>query len=102
MRRSLTAAALLAMLAAPFATPAPAAAQGVCGERTKILKQLQQGYEEQPVGMGLAANGAVLEVLTSEAGSWTILVTLPQGATCILATGESWEELRRIALKPNA
>ena len=41
-----------------------------------------------------ANNGGVLEVLSSEKGSWTILVTMPNGVSCMLATGQSWEALK--------
>ena len=43
--------------------------------------------------MGLTSTGKVMELLTSSAGSWTILVTMPGGPTCVIAAGESWEEL---------
>ncbi|MEK9661835.1 MAG: hypothetical protein VW644_08900 [Alphaproteobacteria bacterium] len=44
--------------------------------------------------MGLAANGSVLEVLTSNAGeSWSILVTMPTGQTSLIASGENWEKV---------
>jgi hypothetical protein len=76
---------------------APAYAQNLCGDRGEIIKHLNKGYEEAPTGMGIAANGAVLEVLTSENGTWSILITMPSGGTCIVATGEAWEEIRRAA-----
>ena len=96
LRTTLLAAAALTAAAA-FA---PATAQSLCGDRTQVLKHLSQGYGESAIGMGIAANGAVLEVMTSDAGSWTILVTLPSGATCIVATGENWESLQKVALQP--
>ena len=48
--------------------------------------------------MGLAPNGGVVEVLASENGSWTLLVTMPDGHSCVIAVGENWEALQpRIA-----
>ena len=75
------------------ATPDIAAAQSVpCSDRTKALEYLTNTYAEAPVAMGLTNNGAVLEVLASEAGdSWTIMVTMPNGTACMIAAGESWE-----------
>jgi hypothetical protein len=35
----------------------------------------------------------VLEVFASDTGSWTITVTLPSGMTCLVATGQGWEDL---------
>jgi len=40
----------------------------------------------------------VIEVLASQDGaSWSIVVTLPSGLTCLVASGEGW---RRIEVKP--
>ena len=71
----------------------PAAAQTVCGERRDFVRHLARGYQEHPVAIGLVSNGALLEVLASPNGSWTILVTRPGGWTCVVAAGESWEML---------
>lgn len=74
-------------------------AQAVCNERTKVLRHLSERYKEAPVGMGLASNGAVLEVLSSKEGSsWTIIATQPNGVSCVLAAGESWQPIEHVAL----
>lgn len=73
-----------------------AMAQAVCNERGKFLEQLSGGYAENTVGLGLVNNGSVLEIFASKKGSWTILVTKPNGISCVVATGESWEEVPRI------
>ena len=54
--------------------------------------------------MGLANNGGVLEILVSQSSeSWTIIVTMPNGVSCLVAAGESWEMLPIVsALKPSA
>lgn len=41
--------------------------------------------------MGLTANGGLLEVITSKTGSWTIIVTKPNGMSCGIVSGMSWE-----------
>ena len=48
--------------------------------------------------MGLANNGGVIEILSSGAGkSWTIILTMPNGVTCMIAAGDSWEALPEVA-----
>ena len=44
----------------------------------------------------MASNGDVLEVLAaSEDGiSWTIIVTMPKGMSCLLAAGKNFEMLQ--------
>lgn len=78
----------------------PALAQSVCGERSKFLKQLSRVHSEGPVAMGLVSNGSILEVLASTSGSWTILVTRPDGVSCVVAVGQDWETIPSIATGP--
>ncbi len=76
----------------------PAQAQAMCGERRAVVQNLEQTYSEAPVSIGLASNGAVIEVLASPSGSFTIILTRPNGLSCVMAAGESWEDLpKRLA-----
>ncbi len=47
-------------------------------------------------------DGQLMEVLTSEHGTWTVLLTSPSGRTCVIAAGTSWESLRNARLTPRA
>ena len=62
-----------------------------CGDRGSIAEKLDEGYSEQPIAMGLSADGSVVEVFAAVSGTFTIIVTQPSGISCILVTGESWE-----------
>lgn len=89
--RSLILAAALVSLAAP-AMAEPMA----CSDRADVLAQLGNKYKEAPSAVGLANNGGLIEVLTSEDGAtWTILVSMPNGTSCLLAAGENWQNLVR-------
>ncbi len=70
-----------------------AQAQTMCGERSAVVASLEKTYSETPVSMGLASNGAVIEILASPSGSFTIILTRPNGLSCEMAAGESWEDL---------
>lgn len=75
-------------------TPAPAQAQTGCDSRASIVDQLRDDYREAPVAYGLEQSGSVVEVLISENGqSWTVLITRPDGITCIAAAGQHWQEV---------
>ncbi|MBL6945717.1 MAG: hypothetical protein ISR47_03670 [Rhodospirillales bacterium] len=84
----MTAAFLILTLGASSGYAQMAAA---CGERGSIASKLDDGYSEKPVAMGLSANGAVVEVFAATSGTFTIILTQPDGISCILMTGESWE-----------
>jgi hypothetical protein len=75
------------------AGPVSATAQPTCGERSSIIEMLAKKYHEQPRAMAIANQRMLLEVYASQAGSWTILLTHPNGATCIVSAGDSWEEI---------
>ena len=71
----------------------PAAAQQQtpqCGARDAVLDRLSEKYGEQPVSIGVTATGSLLEVLASPEGSWTIVVTVPNGPTCLVSSGDGW------------
>ena len=73
--------------------PHTAAAGPACAVRSAVVAQLAAKYQESRKGIGLAGNDAIVEVFASEAGTWTITVTLPSGMTCLLASGQGWEAL---------
>ena len=74
-----------------------AAQQPACTDRTDVLDHLSNKYSEAPVAMGIANNGGVIEILSSKTGnSWTIILTMPNGMTCMIAAGENWESIPRI------
>ena len=84
----------LALVATPFAVQA----QGPqCGPRDTLLRALAEGYQERPVGRGVTSLGALFEVLAGPAGTWSVLVTVPGGQTCLVSSGEGWRELPQVA-----
>lgn len=68
-----------------------AAQQPVCMPREHMVQKLAE-YGEAPVASGLMGNGNLLEILTSPSGSWSIIVTRPGGASCLLVSGQGWIE----------
>ncbi|TNF58170.1 MAG: hypothetical protein EP307_12645 [Rhodobacteraceae bacterium] len=75
-------------------------AQGNCAPRQMVIEQLAQTYGETRQSMGLGASGQVVEVFASGAtGTWTITVTMPNGMTCLVASGGDYTALAE-ALPP--
>ena len=74
----------------------PATAQAVCGPHGDVVKKLEGDFKEARAGLGLAGNGGLVELFVSEKGGWSVLVTRPNGVTCLVAAGENWE-----IVKPN-
>lgn len=65
-----------------------------CAPRDSVVERLAQTYGESRQSMGLGGNNAVVEVFASdETGSWTITVTMADGMTCLLASGQAYEAM---------
>ena len=65
--------------------------QPSCGDRNDLLTQLKDKYKETPTGIGMTGQGSVVELMTAENGSWTLVISFPNGRSCLMATGEGWE-----------
>lgn len=84
---------LAALAAGSWTLPATAQQQVLsCADRDAMVRVLAQRYHEAPRAVGLANATAMIEVFTSKAGTWTILLTRPDGASCIVSAGSDWEE----------
>ncbi|MDK3073384.1 hypothetical protein QO034_09705 [Sedimentitalea sp. JM2-8] len=71
-----------------------------CAPREAVIERLASGYGETRQSIGLGSQGAVVEIFAStETGTWTITVTTPNGTTCLVASGQSFEQLAE-ALPP--
>lgn len=85
-----------ALATAVFAANADAAP--VCGKREDVLAQPFQKFREAPVGVGLAANGGLIELLAASNGTtWTLIITLANGPTCLVAAGHDWQSQQTAA-----
>ncbi len=70
------------------------AQQAQCAERQTIIESLQVKYGETRQSVGLAQNNGVVEIFASSStGTWTILFTSPSGSTCLVASGENYENV---------
>ena len=75
----------------------------VCASDEAVSKELESRYGEVPVARGLASDGKLLQVFASEDGiSWTVVLTRPDGISCIAATGRYWQTVAEKKLGPEA
>lgn len=65
-----------------------------CAERSAVLNELAGKYRETRRAVGLAANNTMMEMFAAaETGTWTLTVTLPNGTTCLVASGDGYENI---------
>ncbi len=87
----------VALFVATASLPATAQNQR-CTKRPDIVRHLAKKFSETPVAIGLSGNGGVIEVLSSKkSGSWTIIITMPDGNSCLIAAGKNWELIKTTA-----
>ncbi|WP_375280721.1 hypothetical protein [Pseudooctadecabacter sp.] len=80
--------------AATLMASAPAAQSRNCGPHAVVVERLAAGYGESRQSIGMSSNNTVVEVFAStETGTWTITVTQPGGPTCLVASGEAYQNL---------
>ena len=91
-----------AMLAGVLGAASSAVAQSppqtgvtpACHSRDDLTEMLEQKFAEQPSALGVQADGQLVEVFVANDGaSWTIVLTRPDGWSCIVAVGQHWESL---------
>jgi len=75
-------------------TQAQAQVRNNCGPREVVVKKLAEGYGETRQSVGIGSNNAMVEVFASDdTGSWTIVVTQPTGVSCLVASGQAYEQV---------
>ena len=79
-----------AALAACFAVPA--SAQEVCGNTAEVYKALLNEFGEyRRAAWYLGDMSGWIEMWGSDDGTWTIVVSLPTGQTCLIASGMGFD-----------
>lgn len=93
-RNPLSCAGALAGLAAGIlmATTTSASAQSARLPHGKLVDLLDGRYSEQRAAVGLESNGHLFEVFAADDGAtWTMVITTPDGASCIVTAGLEWQ-----------
>jgi hypothetical protein len=84
----------------PMPRPAPDAGPilrsaprtSACAKREDVVQRLDAVFGEDLRSLGLQPNGSVIELYsTADGATWTLLLSKPDGTTCLLGTGTMWE-----------
>jgi hypothetical protein len=71
-------------------------------DHQKLVADLGKKYNETKQGWGLGANDYLYEVFSSPGGTWTFIVTVPGGPTCLMMSGQHWDSSKEPAQAKNA
>lgn len=79
-------------LAAVLAATQIAHSAPQCDSRDAVTALLADRYGESRRAVGIAGETAVMELFAAEGtGTWSITMTLPDGRTCLMASGSNYE-----------
>lgn len=65
---------------------------GKCGERKAVLEHLERKYKEVVKYAAITGKGGFVEWTIAPGGSWSMLLTIPGGVTCLVSGGEEWQD----------
>ncbi|MEM1065699.1 MAG: hypothetical protein AAGJ74_09380 [Pseudomonadota bacterium] len=66
----------------------------ICDDRETLRDRLQLNYGAQMTGRGVRGPDTVLEVWSAPgSGDWTLVQSYANGRACIVAMGQSWEQI---------
>jgi hypothetical protein len=68
-----------------------AQARAACNAREQVVKALSQQFAEEPVVRGITQAGQLLEMFASTEGTWTLILSLPSGQSCLIANGDDFD-----------
>lgn len=70
---------------------APPAHAMNCAPRDSVVERLQKQFKETLTARGLQNQNALIEIFTStESGSYTVLMSRPDGVSCVISSGTHW------------
>jgi hypothetical protein len=76
----------IALLLVPVGT----AAQNICAPREDVVQRLWDRWQEAQVSLAMINDGRLLEIFASETGSWTAIISDPNGRSCVASAGQEW------------
>lgn len=66
-----------------------------CAKRAEMVTKLNERFGESRQSVGLTPGGQALELFAHpETGTWTILLTLPNGTSCMMASGYAYQAIK--------
>ena len=88
-QKTLISLSALIVLSSTAMAQAPTPVAGpMCGERGALVTLLKKQFGEEQEDISLQSDQTLVELFASERGSWSILLSAPNGTSCIVAAGK--------------
>lgn len=79
----------------------PSFAQENCAPTEAVYEKLETDFKEQRAFIAMSNQGAMFEIWANvDSDSWTLVVTGPDGISCVPAFGAGWESIPIVSGDP--
>lgn len=92
---SLVTAVMLAAATSAYPETVLAQTQHNCASRDAVARFLNTLHSEHLSAVGLVNPQTVAEIYVSEQGTWTIVVTSVAGVSCLVLSGQDWQNVAK-------
>lgn len=65
-------------------------AQAKCAPHKAIDSTLAKKFGEYPRTIAMGNGNVVVQYANEDTGTWTLIVTTPDGRSCMIASGQAW------------
>ena len=80
------------------ASASEASARNMCMKHADLEVVLEK-HKESQAAIGVASNGSLIQVYaTADGATWSIVMTNPQGVSCVVAVGQDWDQRTALML----
>ncbi len=66
---------------------------GLCGDRRDMQAELAQNFDQRPVGSAVVGSSVLVELMMSDSGSWSLLLSFLDGSSCLVDQSGAGERL---------
>ena len=66
-----------------------------CAKHDDVLASLKRLYGEEIRAVGATKSNNLIELLTSEEGTFSIILVTPKGHACLIESGDGWAPARK-------
>jgi hypothetical protein len=67
-----------------------------CAGQIDLRGYLDKAYAEKLAAVGLVNDQTIMEVYVAESGTWTVVLTSPNGVSCLVLSGQGWQSADRM------
>lgn len=69
--------------------------QVACGRHAEVSAKLSKDYAEKVIWVGINNNNTITEIFARIGGTFSVVITDPDGLACLVIAGGNWSVVRQ-------